>query len=531
MCRGRRFDPGGEEEGAEGCFSLPLLEDGSVGSGSGVDELDSSSVSSSSHLAASNCPTDTEEACSSSSGGAKMSRRQRKNKNKNKTKMKSKSERQSGSASPEGGGEGGSSAVVVGSTRQLFEQLGKTEEEMRQLVLPLCCTVEARVLNGYPFTSGGSGVHVFRPSGGYTTLAAVLGGAGAHHPALLEEEAAPAATPPPTLVEDEATSDYSEPDESLVNPGGSDCCADDNDSQDTSSGISSDSKEGEGEGQEWWCGCGGEAAGAAPPSASQRVERCKRCRQSFSLAANGTRPCEYHPRKVSMRQDGTLRYLCCSKLKGVAGCTAAPMHVYHNLRSGLNGPLEGYTSTRPGPARVVGLDCEMVFTSEGFELARVTAVAVSGHVLLDTYVRPRGRVLDYNTQFSGITAQHMAGAVSFTEARESLLAVVTADTVLVGHSLEGDLAALRLLHGLVVDTALLFKAPQHHQGLGVSSPPVKQSLKALAKRHLGRDIQTDAAGHDSLEDATVVLDLVLSHFIESHKVSKVAPLPPALKNM
>lgn len=527
MCRGRRFDPGGEEEGSEGCFSLSLLEDGSVGSSSGADELDSSSVSSSSHLAASNCPSDTEEACSSSSGGTKMSRRQRKNKNKSKSKMKGKSERQSGGPGQEGGGGGGGDTVRVDSTRRLFERLGKPEDELHRLLLPLCCSVETLVLNGYPFTSGGGGVHVFRPSGGYTTLAAVLGGAGAHHPALLEEEAAPTAT----LVEaeDEVTSDYSEPDESLVNPGGSDCCGDDNDSQDTSSGISSDSKEGEAEGREWWFSGGGEEA--VPPPASQRVERCKRCLQSFTLAANGARPCEYHPRKVSMRQDGALRYLCCNKLKGVAGCTAAPLHVYHNLRIGLNGPLEGYASTRPGPARVVGLDCEMVFTSDGFELARVTAVAASGRVLLDAYVKPRGRVLDYNTQFSGITAQHMSAAVSFAEARERLLAAVTADTVLVGHSLEGDLSALRLLHGCVVDTALLFKAPQHHGSFAAPFLPVKQSLKALAKRHLARDIQTDAAGHDSLEDASVVLDLVLNHFIESHKVSKVAPLPPALKNM
>ena len=523
---GRRFDPGGgrgrEEEG-EGCFPLPLLNTTTASSSSssssslsGVDEVDSSSVSGSSHPAASASPSDTEEGGGGEGAGTKMSRRQRKNKNKTKPKTKKvKGEHSSGSS------------VVQGSTRALFDQLGKSESEVYSLVLPLCCGVEDRVLNGYPF-HGAGGTHLFRASG-YTTLATVLAGAGAL--AMLRVEGGESS---PGCDGDDNTSDYSEPD-SLLDHTTSDCCPDDNDSQDTSSGVSSDSKEGEGEAREW-CGCG--AAGVE--AAVRRVEKCERCRQAFSLGDNGRRVCQYHPRRVGMRQDGQLRYQCCHKLKGVAGCTTAPMHVYHNLRRGLNGPLEGFVVPGPGPAGVVGLDCEMVYTAEGFEVARVTVVGVRGRVMVDTYVRPKGQVFDYNTQFSGITAAHMASALTLGEARDRVLRHVMASTVVVGHSLEGDLAVLGLRHDKVVDTALLFKAPPPlphttttttHTPPPPPPPPHKQSLKSLAKKHLGRDIQCGGGGHDSVEDATVVLDLLLNHLIESHKGFKVAPLPHALKYM
>lgn len=70
------------------------------------------------------------------------------------------------------------------------------------------------------------------------------------------------------------------------------------------------------------------------------------------------------------------------------------------------------------------------------------AMAARGRVLLDGYVRPRGHIF-YNTQFLGSTAKYMAAAVSFGKARKRVQALVTANTMMVG-------------------TALLFKALQHH---------------------------------------------------------------------
>ena len=44
--------------------------------------------------------------------------------------------------------------------------------------------------------------------------------------------------------------------------------------------------------------------------------------------------------------------------------------------------------------------------------------------------------------------------------QERFLTLVGADTLLVGHALENDLRVLRVLHGRVVDTAILYPHPK-----------------------------------------------------------------------
>lgn len=57
--------------------------------------------------------------------------------------------------------------------------------------------------------------------------------------------------------------------------------------------------------------------------------------------------------------------------------------------------------------------------------------------------------------------------------------------MLVGHSVEAELAALPVLHGHVVDMALLSKAPQFHHGqAALASDTVKShNLGALRLLH------------------------------------------------
>ncbi|PNH04739.1 Small RNA degrading nuclease 5 [Tetrabaena socialis] len=83
--------------------------------------------------------------------------------------------------------------------------------------------------------------------------------------------------------------------------------------------------------------------------------------------------------------------------------------------------------------------------------------------------------------------------------KERLLRLLPAESLLVGHALENDLAALRTCHGRVLDTALLFPHPK--------GPPFKSALKILARRFLRRSIQEGS--HDSAVDARTALDLAL----------------------
>jgi RNA exonuclease 1 len=80
---------------------------------------------------------------------------------------------------------------------------------------------------------------------------------------------------------------------------------------------------------------------------------------------------------------------------------------------------------------------------------------------MDELVMPPNPILDFNTQYSGITAAMLKGV---TTTREDIVrrlqALLTPDSILVGHSLENDLKALRFLHGRCIDTAALYPHPR-----------------------------------------------------------------------
>lgn len=275
----------------------------------------------------------------------------------------------------------------------------------------------------------------------------------------------------------------------------------------------------------------GQGSGTSSPNSESSDEiitdrvweerKCVRCGRDFFTGLNGEyltqEHCTYHWGKLHRTQSNggyISKYTCCNGGYDAVGCSTGKFHVWNGVSNGINGPLGGYAKTRVKRSvpldenyGVYALDCEMCYTSEGLELTKITVVATDGRLVYDCYVKPDNEIVDYNTRFSGITAKDLSKkscnvVKSLREVQNDLCGFINADTILIGHGLENDLRALRLIHSTAIDTAVTFP---HHFGL-----PFKRSLKSLTSSYLNRDIQcAGAAGHNSADDARACMELLL----------------------
>jgi RNA exonuclease 1 len=154
--------------------------------------------------------------------------------------------------------------------------------------------------------------------------------------------------------------------------------------------------------------------------------------------------------------------------------------------------------------QIFSIDCEMCSIGAGkLALTRISVVDWNGEVVLDELVKPDEPIVDYLTQYSGVTESMLNNVTTnLRDIQAKLLKIVEPTTIIVGHSLDSDFNALKFTHPFVVDTSLLYPHPRGH--------PFKQSLKYITKQHLKRDIQQKhgSSGHDSIEDAKAVMDLI-----------------------
>ncbi|MCJ1334880.1 RNA exonuclease 3 [Bachmanniomyces sp. S44760] len=271
-------------------------------------------------------------------------------------------------------------------------------------------------------------------------------------------------------------------------------------------------------------------------AAAQGWEECDRCKTRFqafpgrrsedgALTTGGR--CTYHfgkARKFSRGSESV--YSCCNLPLGTLGCHIGETHVFkvsESKRLAMILPFEATPKRRLELShRAVCFDCEMAYTTYGMELIRLTATAwPDGRGLLDVLVRPNGEILDLNSRFSGVWPKHYQNAQPYSaeqntgivedgtlqlvdspaKARGLLFGLLNANTPLIGHAIENDLNAARIIHPTIVDSVLLYP---HPRGL-----PMRYGLKMLVKKYLDRDIQMSGAeGHDSNEDARAAGDLV-----------------------
>lgn len=101
-----------------------------------------------------------------------------------------------------------------------------------------------------------------------------------------------------------------------------------------------------------------------------------------------------------------------------------------------------------------------VETSAGLELARVSLIDEHGTVLLDELVKPQQRITNYLTRWSGITEDTLDGVTTtLQDVQARVRSLLPVDAVLVGHSLENDLRALKVTACVVV---VRLAAVAHH---------------------------------------------------------------------
>ena len=151
-------------------------------------------------------------------------------------------------------------------------------------------------------------------------------------------------------------------------------------------------------------------SGGTEPSLEGKVTKCDRCSQPFQVKRmEEAEKCVYHWGKALYTRQGgvcpsssicgskcwpvgerTRVYTCCSRPADTGeGCSQGPHVFYESDVNNLHSrhAFSTVPESSPKSLDVVALDCEMVYSTGGMRVARVSVVDGSGKLVLDELIK------------------------------------------------------------------------------------------------------------------------------------------------
>ncbi|GAW23451.1 hypothetical protein ANO14919_130100 [Xylariales sp. No.14919] len=226
-----------------------------------------------------------------------------------------------------------------------------------------------------------------------------------------------------------------------------------------------------------------------------------------------SRQCTFHPSKRNKRNK-KKPYKCCDAITGGGGCQTLPKHNFQLPQRALTHQEFRHTPVALAEPkfRAVALDCEMAgVAGGGSEVILLCATDfVTGAVLINRLVCPGVAIADMRTRIHGITKSSLDKSTSqgqalagWEGARSELWKYIDDRTILVGHALEHDLGALRMIHPRVVDSSILSE-------IAVGGRRVRFGLQELSSELPRIEIRKGGEGiHDCMEDVLAAREVVL----------------------
>lgn len=206
--------------------------------------------------------------------------------------------------------------------------------------------------------------------------------------------------------------------------------------------------------------------------------------------------------------------------------------LFINSDVSLKCPNKSLTFNEISEYFLVSLDIEMVSTVNGKNIGRITILDHLGKTIYDKYVKPVDAVINYETEFSGLTKENLSNGITLDKMKSEISKIIGKNTFILGHGLENDLTVLKMYHTKLIDTSYLF----------LSTGSRRVSLKQLSKVYL--KIEIHEGSHCSEEDARMCLFLLSLKIQEmliakketspeielDDKIIKINNLEEALKN-